>query len=497
MRGPQDDDVARHPAPRDRRDEPPPSSALRTSGLVAGFVLAVAATAVVFLTDNPQHLRLAVIAAAWAFVLAAFLAGRRRAETQAAAEREAELRRGYQHELDREAAAHRAYELELENELRREAEQSMRAELTALRQEIAGLSGLRDEVARVSSLRDEVARVSALRDDVAGLAALRSDVASLSALREDLTQLAELRADMGRLRAELTEQLNGEMLVERILLRTQSIRTPADAGTAETPRTVEAPAMWEDDRPPRELTGGWPAVRLDDLPETRQAERVRVDRPLPGSRPAAASWTVEQSAAAWSTPSWERTDPAPGTAAFPPAPAPAAPAPPVTARPTPPAPPPPTPLEWLADRALVEPADTAPRRSRHAAAEQADHPPRHETPAWQEVATPPADRQPPVPQRRRRTDEPLDDRTEERPAAPATSYEPIVRPSPSPRPSPRPRPTPAPAPVHEEADSAGHRRLAEILADREAQPPSGGRRRRRYRDEDEPDDVLARVLGQN
>src|SRR4051812_45494953 len=41
----------------------------RYGGLVAGFVLAVAATLAVLLTDNPQYLRLAVLAAAWAFVI--------------------------------------------------------------------------------------------------------------------------------------------------------------------------------------------------------------------------------------------------------------------------------------------------------------------------------------------------------------------------------------------------------------------------------------------
>jgi hypothetical protein len=40
-------------------------------------------------------------------------------------------------------------------------------------------------------------------------------------------------------------------------------------------------------------------------------------------------------------------------------------------------------------------------------------------------------------------------------------------------------------------------RVSEILAANGVAPPSGGRRRRRYRDEDEPDDVLARVLGGN
>jgi hypothetical protein len=40
-------------------------------------------------------------------------------------------------------------------------------------------------------------------------------------------------------------------------------------------------------------------------------------------------------------------------------------------------------------------------------------------------------------------------------------------------------------------------RVADILAENGVSPSTGGRRRRRYRDEDEPDDVLARVLGSN
>src|SRR4051812_21456437 len=77
-----------------------------------GLVLAVAATAASFLTDDPRYLRLAVVAAAWGFVAAAFAATRRRGEHQAAAARETEMRRAYERELDLEVAARREYELE-------------------------------------------------------------------------------------------------------------------------------------------------------------------------------------------------------------------------------------------------------------------------------------------------------------------------------------------------------------------------------------------------
>ena len=219
MPRPQDDDVAWGPAPADRRqpDSRGPGApglvTRRTLTLAGGFVLAVAATLAVFLTDNPKYLQLAVLVMAWAFVLAAFAAGRRGTDRVTAAAREAQLRQAYELELEREVAARREYELDLEHDLRREAEEAMRDELDAVRAEIASLGRLRDEVARVSDLRHDLADLSALRDDVARVAALRDDLAALRSLRDDLGQLAELRADMGRLRAELTEQLSSEMLI--------------------------------------------------------------------------------------------------------------------------------------------------------------------------------------------------------------------------------------------------------------------------------------------
>jgi hypothetical protein len=126
--------------------------------------------------------------------------------------------------------------------------------------------------------------------------------------------------------------------------------------------------------------------------------------------------------------------------------------------------PPPSPLDWLAARSLLD--DPLPRTSL-----------------------------PQVPPRRRSTDiqadvaPNLDARTEQRPAVPAPvriddrgGYRVAV-------------PPPEP-PAHLEPPTEGNR-LAEILAENGVTPTSGGRRRRRYRDEDEPDDVLARVLGRN
>ncbi|MGY1739240.1 MULTISPECIES: DUF6779 domain-containing protein [unclassified Blastococcus] len=435
---------------RDERVSAPslaPAPLWRTVGLAVGAILAVAATVVVFLTEDPQLLRVAVVAGAWAFVLALLATGRRR---DAAAD-PADPGRAHRPELEREAAGHRQHELETESRLRRESDEAVRAELAALRRDVAAVAALRHDLAALGALRQEVAALGALRADVAALTGLRSDVAALGALRAELTalsglrqdvaalgalredvagpgglrdevarlaamraelgQLADLRTDLGRLRTELTEQLSSEMFLERVVMRTQSSRGPVP--TVEGPGTRSFEAVgWSAEEPPRELTGGWPAVRLDSPVPAVEGPVTRTYDALAGS------WAQQ---------------------AAPPAPAPA-PEPPVVA------------------------AEADPAR------------------------------------RRRRTDDPdtAEQLTVERPlaaasgtaaAAPAASdLEAWPRP-PAPLP-PEPLTVQAPA-----VPTPGEARLAQILAENAAgAAPSSGRRRHRYRDDDEDDDVLARVL---
>ncbi|MGZ4624179.1 MAG: DUF6779 domain-containing protein [Blastococcus sp.] len=493
----------------------PGSVETRTLVLAGGFVLAVLATLAVFLTDNPQYLRIAVVGAAWAFVLAAFAAGRRGSDRVAAAARETELRRAYEFELEREVAARREYELELENELRRETEDAVRYELDALRGDIAALSGLRDEVARVSEMRGDLAALASLREEVARVSALRDDVASLTSLRQEIGQFAELRADMGRLRAELTEQLSSEMLIERIVMRTQASRLPAEQNRLDAAgRTLESPATWADDTPPRELTGGWPAIRLDEPRETQQFHQVRADRPWADWSPGPGTWSAPQPVSPPPVPETatfavlpaEPAAPEPAFDLFGPLPAPAPegshrsrhaadeqPDTPWTAvspvSPPPVVPPPlpaPSPLEWLSARELLDPTppppapvapstETSPRPSPH---------PRPRPAGTRSL--------PEVPPRRRRTGE-----TD---AGPATTANPMAPGTPPPARAERPPvpPTtdrPAQAPLVTGPPTGS--RLDQILAENGVSPSSGGRRRRRYRDADEPDDVLARVLRDN
>ena len=498
----EDDDVAPRPAA--------PSAGRLLIPL--GCVLATLGTLIVFLTEDAQYLRIAVVAVAWAFVLATLAASRRSTDRVAAAAREAEIRQAYEHELDREVAARREYELDLEHELRREAGESMRYELDALRGDIAALSGLRDEVARVSELRGDLAELSGLRDDVARVAALRDDVAALMALRQDLGQLGELRAEMGRLRAELTEQLSSEMLVERIVMRTQASRIPGEPARLEgaSGRTLEGRG-WADDAPPRELTGGWPAVRLDEPRETRQFEEVRVDRSgqrPPEQAPDHRPWDAPLSAR------WDAPADTPATSAWPLADPPFAEEPRYRLAADQPPGPPPTTMSPIAPSSIARPPAPAPA------------PPPPVAPAWEPPATKvhhvrrPLDR-PPVPPPvagppsplagspspldgpSRRPAWPDDARwardevpqpTTSRPEVPRTAHRPVA--PPPVRADDRggyrvavPDDAPATAP-----GSAREKRLADILAENGVSPDSGGRRRRRYRDEDEPDDVLARVL---
>jgi hypothetical protein len=400
------------------------SPGLRAAGLAAGCLLALAATAVVFLTDDPQVLRIAVVAAAWACLAAAFAAGRRRGRGTPEAEPppadtaaiEAELRRAYDRELEREVAARQQYELELESQVRREAEEAMRAELDGLRAELAGL-----------------------REGLSGLTALREEVAAVAALRGQLAELGGLRADVGRLRAELTEQLSGEMLVERLVMRTQSVRTAPGRESLEP-----ATAAWQADVP-RDLTAAWPVLPLDDrgAEETPRGTTVLPQVPFAPAAAVAAPAVVRE--------------PEPALRPLPPLP-------PVPLREDPRDAAGGSPREWLTARGVLD--DVA--LPAGAAADDG---------ALRRRRTDPVGAPAPAPA-------PAEQLTVERPAVhtAAAGY------------AASGRSGPPYAPAAPGTDGAGGSRLAQILAESGVTP---GGRRHRYRDEDEDEgqDPAARVLG--
>jgi hypothetical protein len=113
-----------------------------------GFVLAVAATVVMVISDDSRVLRLSVLAAVWAALLAAFALTRARRDVRAAENRQEESKRTYEIELLREVSARREYEFKVAETARAEADAAHREELAALREQLdrltQALAGLLD-----------------------------------------------------------------------------------------------------------------------------------------------------------------------------------------------------------------------------------------------------------------------------------------------------------------------------------------------------------------
>ncbi|MGV0644820.1 DUF6779 domain-containing protein [Mycolicibacterium sp. XJ879] len=111
--------------------------------LSALLVLAIAASSALVFTNRVELLKLAVILALWAAVVAAFVSViyRRQSDTDQAKVRDLKL--VYDLQLEREISARREYELSVETHLRRELAAEMRAqaadEVAALRAELAAL----------------------------------------------------------------------------------------------------------------------------------------------------------------------------------------------------------------------------------------------------------------------------------------------------------------------------------------------------------------------
>jgi hypothetical protein len=107
------------------------------------LVLAIAASSALVFTDRVELLKLAVILALWAAVVAAFVSVIHRRQSDIDRARARDLKLVYDLQLDREISARREYELEVESQLRRELASELRGQATdevaALRAELAAL----------------------------------------------------------------------------------------------------------------------------------------------------------------------------------------------------------------------------------------------------------------------------------------------------------------------------------------------------------------------
>lgn len=111
--------------------------------MTALLVLAIGASCALVFTDRVELLKLAVILALWAAVVAAFVSVIYRRQSDADQVKVRDLKLVYDLQLDREISARREYELSLETQLRRELASEVRAqaadEVAGLRAELAAL----------------------------------------------------------------------------------------------------------------------------------------------------------------------------------------------------------------------------------------------------------------------------------------------------------------------------------------------------------------------
>jgi hypothetical protein len=111
--------------------------------LTALLVLAIGASSALVFTNRVELLKLAVILALWAAVVAAFVSVIYRRQSDVDQARVRDLKLVYDLQLDREISARREYELTVESQLRRELAAELRAqaadEVAALRAELAAL----------------------------------------------------------------------------------------------------------------------------------------------------------------------------------------------------------------------------------------------------------------------------------------------------------------------------------------------------------------------
>jgi hypothetical protein len=150
----------------------PTRHAFRVTYFVIGFAFAIAATVALISTDDPRWLRLAVVVAVWAFVFAMMAASRPRPDPELPTEREIELRRSYERELEREIAARREQQAGLELQLRRELEAGLYEGVRALRGELGELRGALTErwshelpIAQTAPPEEDSARGRHYRED--------------------------------------------------------------------------------------------------------------------------------------------------------------------------------------------------------------------------------------------------------------------------------------------------------------------------------------------
>lgn len=226
-----------------RRDEPR-GRRVGDPWFIGGSALAVLATAALVLADDLRWLRLGIIAALWAALLAAFLASKYRRQVESSQDSVVEAQAVYERELEREIAARREHELQAEAEIRRKVEAESRDQLAALRAEVNALRESLQQLFGGEVLYERVAltaqstRMRSLQDDPKYLS---------SATPQAQISASQTRSsDNGDLRTELIARVLETDAPVRLQPRREPTRSPH--------REPARPAQRETTRPsgPRE-----------------------------------------------------------------------------------------------------------------------------------------------------------------------------------------------------------------------------------------------------
>jgi len=461
--------------------------------LTALLVLAIVASSALVFTNEVELLKLAVIIALWAAVVAAFISFIYRRQADLDQARARDLKLVYDLQLDREISARREYELSVEAQLRRELTSELRAQSS-------------DEVA---SLRAELA---ALRANLEIL--FDTDLQHRPALETERTAVHTFgRVISSRIDAEDREDSEPNTEESPIIDVPEEPQPPED-GWSPTPEPggahrraserQQAEAGWRPAEPPPppprqstplaapEVRLPWPPPEPAPVPTPPAASTPPPPPPPPVATPPPAWQQPERPARyAPANPDWE---PAPADGEFIPAGEPGSnwdspsvdngsvatppPAEPTVAPPTSPAMVPPPAEVRRARHTSSDPSgDEARRRARHWATEADD--PGRPTPTLATPPQPPASA-PPVPQPPSAQHRGADDRD------PGAGPEAQERSDPGTGPEAEQRSDPETGDEGQPDDSAtrsgqheGGQPVSELLARLQVGSASGGRRRRR------------------
>jgi len=245
--------------------------------LTALLVLAIAASSALVFTNRVELLKLAVILALWAAVVAAFVSVIYRRQSDVDQARVRDLKLVYDLQLDREISARREYELTVESQLRRELASELRAQAV-------------DEVA---ALRAE-------------LAALRRNLEIL--FDAELGQRPALESERGSVRGYSDWERDNESPRDRIN-RVSSVRAEDTIGSTEDTSIIDVP---EEPLVPPPRPDGYPYQAAEQF---RGAEAYEAAQAYPGSHwqqndsAGGASQDQPPSRAPWAPP--EQYEPAP------------------------------------------------------------------------------------------------------------------------------------------------------------------------------------------